>query len=484
MLPAELQKAIAKLPPESRELFNLVILIYEGEINKLSSRISELEAKVSENSQNSHKPPSSDPPHAKASGKGKKGNPNRRPGGQPGHRGSTLQFSSSPDEVALHGVGICTDCGEDLSGSPVLDYQARQVYDIAPIEIKVVEHRAEVKSCSCCGSAVVGTFPSEASGRVQYGSNLRSLVSYFHNYQMIPYARLVEMMGDLTGHRISEGTVYNYQNKAYEGLEGFEQALKEVLINSAVAGFDETGVGLGGRLNWTHVCTTRLHAHFSVHAKRGKEGMAAGGILPGFEGVAVHDFWQSYFGFHCEHAACNAHILRELKAISEQTGQNWAMQMGQLLRQMNRLAKKHRNKGKDQVPLQWQRRLQNRYDQLLTEGLQANPPPEEGKNSKARNLLIRLRDWESAILAFFYDFDIPFTNNEAERDLRMLKVKLKISGCFRGKDAAAFFMRIRSYIITARKQGNTAFQALKAVFEQSLRWDHNLILNFSPVPTE
>lgn len=484
MLPVDLQKAIAKLPPEPRELLNLVILIYEEEHKKLSSRLAELEAKVSQNSQNSDKPPSSDPPYAKASGQRKRGKPTRRSGGQPGHKGSTLPFSASPDEVQIHRVERCSSCGEALSGSSVLDYQVRQVYDIAPIVIKVVEHRSEVKSCSCCGAAVVGAFPPEATGRVQYGSNLRSLVSYFHNYQMIPYARLVEIMGDLTGHRISEGTVYNYQNKAYERLEGFEQALKAVLLNSAVAGFDETGVGLGGSLNWTHVCTTRLHAHFSVHAKRGKEGMAAGGILPGFEGVAVHDFWQSYFHFHCQHAACNAHILRELKAIAEQTKQNWATQMGQLLRQMNRLVKKHRNEGKEQVPRLWQRRLQNRYDQLLRKGLEANPPPEKGKNSKARNLLIRLRDWESAILAFFYDFEIPFTNNEAERDLRMLKVKLKISGCFRGKDAAVFFMRIRSYILTARKQGNTAFQALKALFDRTLSWDHNLILNFRPLPTE
>lgn len=479
MLPADLQKAITKLPFETQELFNLVILYYESGYKKLEARVKELEAKLGENSQNSDKPPSSDPPYSKASGKGKKGNSGRRSGGQPGHKGSSLELSSEVDEVEIHRAQVCEGCGHELRGEAVMDYLIRQVYDIPEIEMRVVEHRAEVKGCSCCGAKVVGSFPPEASGLVQYGSNLRALVSYMHNHQMIPYSRLVELIWNLTGHRISEGTVYNYQQRAYEALEEFEEALKGVLINSAVGCFDETGVRLDRGLSWTHNCSSKLHAHFSVHAKRGREGMEAAGILPEFEGVAVHDFWKSYFHYHCDHAACNAHILRELKAVAERGAQDWAVEMGALLRQMNRQVKKRKAEGKDQIDPAWQKRLENRYDQLLRKGLEANPPPEKGKNSKAGNLLLRLRDWKSAVLGFFFNFDIPFTNNEAERDLRMLKVKLKISGCFRAKDAADYFMRIRSYIITARKQGNTAFQALKALFAHSVSWDQNLILDFN-----
>jgi len=478
MLPPALIQALSKLPPEASDLVHLVILHYEEELKVIRARLAEVEARLCSNSQNSDRPPSSDPPHQKVSGSNRsQGGRKKRPGGQKGHRGHTLQMSASPDHVEIHPVESCSGCGKNLRQVEILGYQVRQVYDLPEICLEVVEHRSERKCCPDCGEQVQGTFPPEAGSSVQYGPNLRSWISYLHNYQMLPYGRIAELISDLSGQRISTGTIRNFQQWAYEALEPFETALQEELQQQEVVCFDETGVRLEGGNTWVHLSTTEQLALFTLAENRGQAGMEEQGVLPKFTGVAIHDFWRSYFAYSCEHAVCNAHLLRELRAVAELHGQDWASEMADLLRQMNRLVDKARCRGDSQLPLNWQRRLYHQYDQILEKGLAQNPIPEKGAKSKPLNLLLRFQQFEFAVLRFFHDFSVPFTNNLAEQALRMLKVKMKVSGCFRSQTAGKYFMRIRSFFLSAQKQGFSAFQAAKAIFYHRINWDKDLRLS-------
>ena len=447
----------------------------------LWSRIKELEDRLSKDSQNSSKPPSSDSPFKeRLKARRKKGM--RKPGGQKGHEGNTLKMVSVADKTEVHKLDNCPECGESLNDIPALGYDRRQVFDIPPIQMEVTEHRSEIKHCCGCHKEVAGEFPAHVSGSVQYGPNLKTLLTYWQNYQMLPYARTVEMVQDLTGHKLSAGTLFNTQTKVYDTLEDFEARLIQLLCNEELAHFDETGAKMIRSLAWIHLCTTQTHAHFAVHSKRGTEAMNDIGILPNFEGTAVHDFWKSYFEYALNHAMCNAHLLRELEFIFECYDQDWAQKMGALLRSIKKAVDRAKEKNQSELPKNVRSRFQNQYDKLLEEGFAINPnPPPTGKKGRPKkpkplNLLERFQDWENAILRFMYEFEVPFDNNLAERNLRMLKVKLKISGCFRSLKGAQYFMRIRSFIVTARMQGLTAFQALKELFVNPLDIQDRLIL--------
>jgi transposase len=294
---------------------------------------------------------------------------------------------------------------------------------------------------------------------------------YLMNYQLLPYERTAELLTDLFGASPSEGTLYNAQQNAAGQLGSVEEAIRDGLRQAQVAHFDETGLYVGGKRHWLHVASTAQLTLYLAHPKRGEGGTRAMGVLTGFEGVAVHDGYQSFRVYPCPHALCNAHHLRELTALEEQ-GQVWAAQMKALLVHIKGMADAARDAGQRCLPQGSLASLEGRYRKLVAQGLESNPPnpppqqPRKGrvKQSKAYNLLVRLRDYEGDVLRFMHDFRVPFDNNQAERDLRMAKVQQKVSGCFRSEAGAEAFCRIRGYISTLRKQLLHVLSALVQLF--------------------
>ncbi len=457
------------MPDESRLLMEAIVVFYETKVKGLEDRIKELEDQISKNSRNSSKPPSTDGVD-KPSPKSLRKKSGRPIGGQKGHKGTNLKMVATPDTVQRHNVKVCACCQKSLKRRDVMYIERRQVYDIPPLEMKITEHQAEIKRCTC-GHINRADFPNGVNHHVQYGPNIKGLLVYMQDYQLLPYERTKEFVEDLLGHQLSAGTLYNVRSNAFDQLATFEDRLKAVLTAAVVAGFDETGIRVTTQCMWLHSCSTAQHAYYQAHTKRGEEAMNEIGILPVFKGTAVHDFWKSYFQYGCKHGLCNAHLLRELIFIKERFGQDWADELIALLLKMKAAKEKAMDKGKQSLSEATLKRYRSLYDTLVNKGLNANPhttPPKKkrgrDKKSKPRNLIERFRDYANDILRFLYDFKVPFDNNFSERDLRMMKVKQKISGCFRSFDGAKFFARIRSFIITARKQNVSAFNALKNLF--------------------
>ncbi|MBU4415201.1 MAG: IS66 family transposase [Proteobacteria bacterium] len=460
--------------------FSLEIEALEQIILALEERIEKLENKQAKDSHNSSKPPSSDGFKKQKRTKSQRKTTNRKVGGQNGHQGHTLHMVEDPDHTEkCHIEKQHCDCGRSLRDQKVAGYEKRQVMDIPKVKLKVTEYQAEIINCAC-GKRYVATFPEDVNAPVQYGTRLKSQIIYFMNYQFIPYDRLTELIDDLYGRKISLGTVYNYNYSCYQKLEGLEEKIKDNIINSKVAGFDETGASGNGKKLWIHSSSTDVYSYYACHEKRGKEAMDAIDILPRFKGRAVHDHWKSYFKFDCDHALCNSHHLRELQYIEEQYNQAWPIKMKKLLVEIKDavdMAKDLNCKNLKESVLE---EFEKRYEDILQQGYKANPPPKVEhkkrkrgriKKSESLNLLDRLRDYSEETLAFMYDFDVPFDNNLSERDIRMMKLRLKISGTFRNKFGADMFCRIRGFISTAKKQGINVFDAIEGT------WTGNLLLN-------
>jgi transposase len=441
-------------------------------INRLEARVEALENQLSKNSRNSSKPPSGD-------GFGKRTKSLRRPserpsGGQPGHPGSTLEWRDAPDAIVIHPVGQCAGCGLSLVGVGVADWESRQVHDVPLIQVAVTEHQCEVKCCPDCGMLNRGQFPPEVMDAVQYGANLQGLMVYLMERQLIPSARVCEMLAEVFGVSVSEGTLYNVRSRCFEALAPAEQEIKAAILGSAVIHLDETGFRVLNQLWWLHVACTDSLTFYFVHTHRGQIAMDEMGILPKFTGIGLHDGWKSYALYAIVHGLCNAHHLRELIFIVERYEQAWAEEMIALLVEMHRQVKVAKAEAKTGLELPDLDRLTQQYADILQRGFDANPPapmPENPvksrgrpKQSPAKNLLDRLKSQQDAVLRFIHDFAVPFDNNQAERDLRMMKLKQKISGCFRSEDGAQMFCRIRSYLSTLRKQGRNVLDALVQLF--------------------
>ena len=473
MLPEPLQQATKKLPEESRLVIEAIVVFYEhhyeSKIQQLEARIKELEDQLSKNSRNSSKPPSTDE-FDKPAPKSLRKKTGRKAGGQKGHEGTNLKMVESPDAKELHQVKVCVCCQKSLRRQKADSIERRQVYDLPPLELIITEHQAEVKRCSC-GHVNRADFPPGVSHYVQYGPSIKSLVVYMQDYQLLPYERTKEFVQDVFGHQLSTGTLYNIRQYAFDQLATFEERLKALLTVAVVAGFDETGIRIMAQRLWLHSCSTSRHAYYEPHAKRGRKAMDAIGILPEFKGIAIHDFWKSYYQYACEHGLCNAHLLRELTFVKERHNQAWADELAGLLIKMKAAKERAIAKGKRALSAATLSRYRSLYEDLVQKGLKANPykpPPKKKrgrkKKTKPRNLVERFRDYADDILRFFYDFKVPFDNNFSERDIRMMKVKQKISGCFRSFDGAKFFARIRSFIVTSRKQNVNVFKALRNLF--------------------
>jgi transposase len=439
-------------------------------ILELQQEVRALRDQLAKNSQNSGKPPSSDglkkPPRSLRE-KGK-----RRSGGQAGHQGHTLRMVEQPDHIERHAATACPHCAADLHEVEPYEVERRQVFDVPPVRVEVTEHQAEVKRCPRCGGQVKGCFPVEVTQPVQYGSRLKAQAVYLTTYQLLPLARTCQLFEDFYGHAPAEALVLEAQAACQAHIQPTLDSIKQGLLASPVVHCDESGVRVEGRLNWLHTVGTEQLTYYAIHPKRGRVGMQAIGILPHFRGRAMHDHWSSYLTFAlCQHAFCNAHHLRELRFIVEQYAQPWAQDMAQLLLdikvEVEAASPDHRA-----LPPARIASYERRYDEILRQGFEANPLPDHPpprkrgrkKQSPARNLLDRLRQHQAETLAFMYDFRVPFDNNLAERDLRMVKLKVKISGTFRTRLGADTFCAIRSYLSTVRKHGCNAIQALHDAF--------------------
>ena len=437
----------------------------------LQARVQELEARLAKDSHNSSKPPSSDGLSRKT--KSLRSKSGKKPGGQIGHHGQTLRLVAEPDVVVEHRPAVCAGCHALLdAAAPVVLRERRQVQDLPLVRLQIREHQALHVRCPACQALSVGAFPAEASSRAQYGPRLRALVVYLVEQQLVPYARVQEVLREVGGVHLAGGTLVTWVRAASTSLEPVEVAIKAALSRAPVLHSDETGVRCGGRLAWAHVASTARLTHYAIHPKRGSAATDAIGILPRYPGVSVHDGWKPYqTQTQCRHALCNIHHLRELTFVEEQYQQGWATDLKRLLREMKAATDQARRLGQAQLDLSARDVLVARYDALIAAGLAANPPPERGvrrrgriKQTPVRNLLERLLLSKEQVLAFLDDLRIPFDNNQAERDLRMLKVQQKVSGGFRADTGSAGFARIRGYLSTLSKQEIPLLQALAALF--------------------
>lgn len=442
----------------------------ETQVKAQEARLAELERRLNQNSQNSNKPPSSDG-HKKPSRSLRKKS-GRRSGGQEGHAGTTLEMVTDPDRVIEYWPEHCNDCGARLGKAGTSGYEARQVHDIPPIKIEVTEHRAMQVGCGKCQHTTQAIFPAHIKPGVKYGNGIAALGAYATMYQLLPLERTCEFMRDLFGCEISEGTLVNQMAACVERARPIEAEIKAAVIRAEVAHFDETGARVAGALHWLHVASTPELTYYAFDDGRAGKAFDRIEILPAFKGTGVHDALPSYLKRDFTHALCNAHLLRELTGIEESTAQRWPGRLKALLVEMKERVERSKLQGQTQLRADVQRRLEAEYDRLVNRARRANPREEylEGQRgrpraSPARNLADRLRKHKDSVLRFLRDFRVPFDNNQAERDLRMMKVKQKVSGCFRSLEGARTFATLRGYISTLRKQGHSAYAGLRALLD-------------------
>jgi len=416
------------------------------------------------NSRNSSKPPSSD----RGNGKGDLNNKKKKnkKGGQNGHKGKTLDPVDNPDEIkdlkidkrTLPKGGVYTANG----------YVMRQEFNIK-ISKLVIEYRAE-RLIDQFGNTFVAEFPHGITHHTQYGPSIKSRAVYLSVEQMIPYERLQEQFEHDANIAISTGALVNFKREAARKLEqlGFEGAAKHALASASLMHSDETGVNISGKRAWLHGASNKSWSWFEAHQKRGIKAMDDIGILPHFSGVLSHDHWKPYYHYKCDHALCNAHHIRELTRAYEQDKQAWAGDMLNLLVKLNKVTEKHGGSLHGSVKSYWKKK----YFFILKKGNKEAPlvkrvDGQSGrvKQSKSRNLLDRLKEYADDALRFLNREDIPFTNNQGERDIRMTKVQQKISGCFASLDTAREHYIIKSYLATCKKNNVSASDGMKTLFE-------------------
>lgn len=458
-LPQWAQELIQQLIARNREL--------DARVRELEARVRELEAQIAKNSSNSGKPPSSDGLKKPLKTKSQRGKSGWKPGGQNGHQGRTLKQVDTPDHIVTHAPPTCEGCGHSLANVEGTSVERRQVFDLPEPKVEITEHRIEAKICPCCGGCAKGAFPDNVAAPVQYGERVQALAAYFSHQHFLPFDRLSQMFEDIFGIGISPATCVNVDHKLFAQLESFEINLKAHLLASNVLHFDETGMRCKKKLHWIHVASSEAATFYGIHAKRGKEAIDEFGILPEFQGTAIHDHWFPYFAYaQVKHGLCNAHHLRELTFVYEHEKEEWAKEMMEFLHN----AKKQVELNSEQECLSQEqiKTLEKEYATIVMRGMEYHfrlAPLESKKKGKrkqriGKNLLDRLADNCDSVLGFLHDFSIPFTNNQGEQDIRMVKLKQKISGCFRTLEGGQIFCRIRGYISTARKQGWDIWDAL------------------------
>lgn len=443
----------AELSPALRSALEILLLLVTLLMHRLGL-----------NSNNSSKPPASDPNRKKKS----RSRSNKLTGGQKGHIGTTLVKVDDPDEVEL----IKIDRRTIPAGNYTVDgYESRQVFDI-DIRRVVLEYRAQ-RLINEQGQYFVAPFPADVTKSVQYGKQLKAHAVYLSQYQLLPYLRIKEYFADQLQIPLSEGSLVNFNQQAFKHLASFEPICKQRLAEASVAHADETGININGTKRWLHCASNDLWTHYFPHAKRGTEAMDEIGILPNFHGILCHDHWKPYYKYLFIHALCNAHHLRELTCAWEQDEQQWAKKMMVLLLTINQATDDAGGKLETKKASYYRRRYRDLLQKAQTEcppptALPGKPKRGRIKRSKSRNLLERLINYEDDVLRFMTDIEVPFTNNRGENDIRMTKVQQKISGCFRSEQGALAFCRIRGYLSTCRKHNVSASEALTLIFNGQL----------------
>ena len=477
-LPKWAKDLILQLTHQVKELSSHVKEL-SSRVKELSSRVKELEDKLAKNSSNSGKPPSSDGLKKQPKTTSFRGKSGKKPGGQPGREGKTLNSVKNPDIVEIYTPIICRGCQSSLEGVEVVSVDKRQVFDLPPVKVNVTEHRAETKVCPCCGTKSKGVFPEGIKGVVQYGERVKAFAAYFLHQHLIPFERVAQIFEDAFGIPLSPGTCVNMDKKLFKNLEVFEENLKAHLIACKVLHLDETGARCEKKLHWIHVTSSETATFFCIHTKRGCEAIEDIEILPNYKGSIVHDHWHCYFSYQqVKHGLCNVHHLRELKYVYEQEKSMWAKDMTDLLLRAKKMVEKVKGEGKTAVEPDDMAFIEKEYRCLLLragsaylDAAQKEQIP-EGIGKQGFNLFRRLLKRMDEVLYFFRDLSIPFSNNLAEQDLRMEKVKQKISGCFRTFLGGMISCRIRSYISTARKQGWSIIDSLADAIRGSPRMVH------------
>ncbi|MCO5185485.1 MAG: IS66 family transposase [Anaerolineae bacterium] len=448
----------------------------EAALQAAQRQIAELTARLKQSSHNSHWPSSRDKSRQKKKRpKSLRRQSTKKAGGQKGHPGHTLEMSATPDSVRIHRPENCQHCQQPFTAEQcAVAIDKRQVHDLPPLRIVATEHQVETLCCPHCQHLSSGLFPQDVTAPVQYGSRIQQLAVYLKAEQFIPYERSRRFFADLFDLNLSPGTLQNVIQRSAKRLRPLIEQVKATLAAGHIVHCDESGFYINGDRHWLHVAATDQLTCYYPHRNRGSKAITEMGILPNFQGRAIHDFWSAYYQYPtCQHGLCNVHHLRDLTAIAEQNDQAWAKRFQWFLLSTKQVVDQARLAGATALQPSQVAQIERLYDRLVVTALQANPPPAGGwpqgkrgrpKKSKPRNFAERLDKHRHEVLAFVYDFKVPFDNNLAERDIRMLKVQQKISGCFRSVHGAQDFCTIRSYLSTMRKQGVRVWSALGSLF--------------------
>ncbi len=447
-----------------------LILELRVELAQAKARIADLEARLNVSSRNSSKPPSTDG-LSKPAPKSLRRPGGRAPGGQPGHPGSRLEQVAAPDAIVRHEPAACRSCGGELADGLEVGAQRRQVFDLPPMSVQVVEHQLVRRRCRC-GTVTSGPAPASVGAPVQYGPRICAAMTYLTVGQFLPTKRTADVLSELLQIPVSSGTVAAVTERAAAAVtdSGFLDRVRDAIAAAPVAHFDETGFRVQGKLHWVHSASTGQYSLLTCHPKRGVAAMNDAGVLPGFTGIAVHDAWAPYDTYpDVTHALCNAHVLRELTAVTDSTakvgGFCWATQAADALLDLKNLVETAVAAGQNDIDQDALDRHALLLRSAATIGLEQNEHRDGKLAAKHRALARRLLAREADYLRFATDFAVPFDNNAAEREIRMIKLRQKVSGCLRTLTGAEAFCTIRSYLATARKHGHRYYNALTMLTE-------------------
>lgn len=433
---------------------------------KQQEEIIQLKAIIQKHSQNSNKPPSSDNPFKKKTKSlRKKGG---KAGGQNNHKGTNLKQVNNPDEIIPCRIEGKCSCGKSLKKASLIGIDKRQIFDLPEIQIKVTEYQADIVLCEC-GKNHTAQFPEFVKSKAGYGNTIKSLAVYLKHHGFLSYERIQEFFRDVLNRNISQGTLVNFVNECAKNLQPFMDKIQKKMINEDLLHFDETGFRIEGSLHWLHCAGNSQYTMYHPHKNRGKKAMDSMGILPDFNGIAVHDHWDSYYLYtNCLHSLCNGHHLRELIYFEEQEEARASRLIGCLLDARDDKEKYTSIPPPGELTAYYKQRMRR----IINTGLKSYPEIKKQGKTRGRqkqtpehNLLMRLKNYLDDVLRFLYDNRVPFDNNSGERDIRMTKVQQKVSGTFRSFKGAESFCIIRGYISTLKKHGLSAFKGICAGFD-------------------